>query len=94
MPITRMKFTFQFRYIKWPQPNEYATTAQEFYAMRRFPRVIGAVDGTHVALRNPSQQHNVYYNRKHFTSLNVMVSMATYLNSEVGEINLRQNHVF
>lgn len=61
------------RYIRWPQPNEYAARAGEFFAIRRFPKVVGAVDGTHIAIRNPDRTHNSFYNRKHFTSINVMV---------------------
>lgn len=65
--------TLSFRYIRWPQPNEYSARAAEFYAIAGFPKIVGAVDGMHVAIRNPNRSHNNYYNRKHFTSINVMV---------------------
>lgn len=69
---------FNFRHIVWPQPGDFAQHAREFYAIRGFPKVIGAIDGTHVALRNPSKENNVFFNRKNFTSLNVMVRFSMF----------------
>ncbi|XP_064645136.1 putative nuclease HARBI1 [Lineus longissimus] len=41
--------------------------------MARFPRVIGAIDGTHCRIKKPSINENVYVNRKGFHSINVML---------------------
>lgn len=62
------------RHIIWPKEGDFPRCAQEFYRIRGFPKVIGAIDGTHVALRNPSKDNNLFYNRKNFTSVNVLVS--------------------
>nr|XP_029707902.1 putative nuclease HARBI1 [Aedes albopictus] len=46
-----------------------------FYAKHGFPGVIGCVDGTHVRIFKPvSDIQHLYYNRKGFHSLNVMLS--------------------
>lgn len=46
---------------------------QAFYAVAGFPRVIGAVDCTHIALTPPTSSEQVYRNRKHWHSVNVQV---------------------
>ncbi|XP_058840830.1 putative nuclease HARBI1 [Topomyia yanbarensis] len=44
-----------------------------FYAKTGFPGVIGCVDGTHVSIIPPARDKHLYYNRKGFHSLNVML---------------------
>ena len=45
---------------------------QEFFNIRAFPRVIGAIDCTHVRIRNPGGDHAEHFrNRKSFFSINV-----------------------
>lgn len=47
---------------------------QEFYALGNFPNVIGAIDGTHIPIKNPGgPEADLYINRKNFRSLNVQV---------------------
>lgn len=51
-----------------------------FFEYSDFPGVIGAIDGTHVALLRPKKNEHIYFNRKHFHSLNVLlVSVLDYL---------------
>ncbi|WAR13889.1 HARB1-like protein, partial [Mya arenaria] len=45
-----------------------------FHAIRGFPSVISAVDGTHVSIQTPSEDEEQYVNRKHFHSINVQAS--------------------
>lgn len=66
-------YNYFFSYIKWPQRPEFPQRAREFYRISRFPLVVGAVDGTHMPIRNPTKLHNGFFNRKGFTSINVMV---------------------
>lgn len=44
------------RYIKMPQTEEEIQTHQlQFYEIARFPRVIGAVDGSHIRIQSPGR---------------------------------------
>ncbi|KAK3872119.1 hypothetical protein Pcinc_022787 [Petrolisthes cinctipes] len=54
-------------------PQQLQTSAQAFSRVSNFPRVIGAIDGTHVAIKAPSIDEAIYINRKRFHSLNVQV---------------------
>lgn len=50
-----------------------------FYEKTGFPGVIGCVDGTHVRIFKPvSDIQHLYYNRKGFHSLNVMLVSINY----------------
>uniref|UniRef100_A0A8C5MN25 DDE Tnp4 domain-containing protein n=1 Tax=Leptobrachium leishanense TaxID=445787 RepID=A0A8C5MN25_9ANUR len=45
----------------------------DFFQVKGFPKVLGAIDCTHVALRRPTNHEELYRNRKQFHSLNVQV---------------------
>jgi hypothetical protein len=52
--------------------QEISETQMDFYRIARFPKVIGAVDCTHIKIRSPGGDHAEYYrNRKGYFSLNV-----------------------
>lgn len=43
-------------YIKFPQTEEeIRKTQQDFYDLYSFPRVIGAIDGTHIRIQSPGK---------------------------------------
>lgn len=44
-----------------------------FYDKTGFPGIIGCVDGTHVRIISPASDQHLYYNRKGFHSMNVML---------------------
>ena len=46
---------------------------RDFYRIAGFPRTVGAIDCTHVALRPPRDTEHIYRNRKHWHSINVQV---------------------
>ena len=48
-------------------------TATAFYGIRRIPRVVGLIDGTHIRIQAPSDEH-LFVNRKQTHSINVQVS--------------------
>lgn len=59
------------RYIRFPLTFEERNTyKQEFNEMYGFPGVIGAIDGTHIAILKPSEdeEHN-FFNRKGISKL-------------------------
>jgi hypothetical protein len=59
-------------YIKMPSPEELQTVKLNFYRLRRMPRVIGAIDCTHVRINSPGgPDAETYRNRKSFFSINV-----------------------
>ncbi|XP_062535365.1 putative nuclease HARBI1 isoform X2 [Armigeres subalbatus] len=61
--------------IRFPMSHEEKCKIKRaFYEKTGFPGVIGCVDGTHVRIFKPvSEVQHLYYNRKGFHSLNVMI---------------------
>nr|CAI5832615.1 unnamed protein product [Callosobruchus analis] len=61
------------RFIRMPETAEEIGNAQHgFYQIARFPRVVGAVDGTHIRIKSPGgNDAEVFRNRKGYFSLNV-----------------------
>lgn len=54
--------------------DELKQSASDFYTIARFPKVIGAIDGTHVKIQSPGgDDAEVYRNRKGYFSFNVQV---------------------
>ena len=59
-------------YIKLPTTKtetEYLTS--NFYNAHGFPQCIGAVDGTHIFIQQPTENPTDFMNRKHRYSINV-----------------------
>ena len=50
---------------------EVENLTQRFLEHHGFPQCIGAIDGTHIAIRQPNQNYADCINRKGFTSVNV-----------------------
>ncbi|XP_018025936.1 putative nuclease HARBI1, partial [Hyalella azteca] len=48
-------------------------TMRDFHAVAGFPRIIGAIDGTHVPIKAPTDDEAIFVNRKKFHSLNIQV---------------------
>lgn len=54
--------------------EEEALSMRDFQAIRSFPGVIGAIDGTHIRIKKTGGDLAQYYiNRKGYYSLNVQV---------------------
>ncbi|XP_036320596.1 putative nuclease HARBI1 [Rhagoletis pomonella] len=63
-----------------PRWEQFPVTAEEkskiataFYVKHKIPAVVGCVDGTHVKIIAPSENSHLYYNRKGYYSLNVIL---------------------
>lgn len=63
----------QKEYIRWPESSELQGIADGFMAKTGFPGVIGAIDGTHIAIPGPSDHRDSYINRKGFPSIQLQV---------------------
>jgi len=57
------------RYIKWPEPHEMVTSERKFRQLHGFPGVIGAIDGSHIAISAPKENPANYINRKGYHSI-------------------------
>lgn len=63
-------------------PTDSASVYQrkkDFYAIAQFPKVVGAIDCTHVRIKCPTKKLGAeaaghYYNRKGYHSINVQAS--------------------
>ncbi|XP_070379282.1 putative nuclease HARBI1 [Dermacentor albipictus] len=55
----------------WPSPREVRGVQGCFYAVAGFPRVVGAIDGTHVRIQAPGEHEEAYVNRHFYHSINV-----------------------
>lgn len=72
--ITHAIAQLSHRYINMPDRDELRTVAQDFYDIAGFPRVAGALDGTHVKIiSRGGMLSEVYRCRKGYFSINVQV---------------------
>ena len=67
-------------YIKFPSNEEIRTVKQNFFAISRFPGVVGTIDGTHIPILKPSgDDYEEYRCRKGFFSINVQAVSSSNL---------------
>ena len=59
--------------IKWPAKEECPDIAAEFdkSCKRKFPNIIGAIDGCHVRIQPKNSERTPYYNFKKFHSIHL-----------------------
>ena len=50
-------------YIQWPSPAAMAVTAEAWKALRKFPDVVGALDGTLIKIPGPAVRRDSYIDR-------------------------------
>jgi len=55
--------------IQWPTPAQMESVAADFMFRRGFPKVIGAVDGSHIRIKWPTGTPKAYINRKGYASI-------------------------
>ena len=59
--------------IQWPKAEEQGEIKNNFEAMKGFPGVIGAIDGTHIPITCSSNFKESYMNRKKFSSVQLQI---------------------
>uniref|UniRef100_A0A3Q1F6Y6 DDE Tnp4 domain-containing protein n=1 Tax=Acanthochromis polyacanthus TaxID=80966 RepID=A0A3Q1F6Y6_9TELE len=62
--VTAINFILKPKYIRQPTAPELKVIVQGFRDKWRFPQVAGAIDGTHIKIRAPTDDPVSYYNRK------------------------------
>ena len=56
---------------------------EEFEEMYGIPQIVGGIDGCHVEINAPSQNHKDYFNRKQHYSVNLQAIVDANLNSSM-----------
>lgn len=70
--VSQLLSTKQSEFIKWPTTASAINENKNgFYRRRRFPGIIGCIDGTHIRIIAPSKDESDFVNRKGFHSVNV-----------------------
>lgn len=74
--VTDVLFDLKDQYIKFPTTDAgIRDTKIGFYNLRRFPGVIGCIDGTHIRILSPPKEEELaYVNRKRYHSINVQAT--------------------
>lgn len=63
------------RFIRMPANDEIPRTQNNFFRVARFPRVVGAIDGTHIRIQSPGgEDGEIFRNRKGYFSINCQVA--------------------
>lgn len=86
------------QFITWPRDQVAVNVMERFERLCGFPNVIGAIDGTHIKIRAPSEDADSYINRKGFYSINVQVvcdSLGRFTHIYAGQVgSVHDSRVF
>ena len=76
------------QFIKFPTcPAQVREKIQDFREKSTFPNVVGTIDGTHIPIRAPKENHEDYFNRKHYYSFivqGIVDASGAYLSVSTG----------
>lgn len=66
-------------YLPEPTTEKWRSIAQKYYDKWNFPNCLGSIDGKHIRIKCPSNSGSMYFNYKHFFSINLQaISDAEY----------------
>jgi len=66
-------------YIPEPTSDDWKANANDFCTKWNFPNCLGSIDGKHIRINQPQHSGSMYYNYKHFFSINLFaISDANY----------------
>lgn len=74
--------------IKWPEDDHIWPVCDRFFLKRGIPKVLGAIDCTHIRIEKPAVNASDYCNRKKYFSINlqaVVDSQMRFTNVYCGE---------
>lgn len=71
--MTKAIYALAPQYIKWPNREEAENTWKCIENKHGFPKIIGAVDGTHIHITKPKEHDESYINRKGYHSIQLQV---------------------
>ena len=63
------------RYIYFPSGEDLQRTVNGFHAVWDVPQCAGAIDGSHITILGPAENHTDYYNRKGWYSVLVQATV-------------------
>ncbi|XP_066589563.1 uncharacterized protein [Prorops nasuta] len=66
-------YSIRNQFIKWPTEQEAQKTWENIYRRHKFPKVLGAIDGTHIYIAKPKEDSVDYINRKQRYSIQLQV---------------------
>ncbi|XP_018361569.1 PREDICTED: putative nuclease HARBI1 [Trachymyrmex cornetzi] len=66
-------YSLAHKFIKWPDAEEAEYTWIDIQYKYKFPKVLGAVDGTHIHIHKPKKHAESYVNRKGYYSIQLQV---------------------
>ncbi|XP_067629784.1 putative nuclease HARBI1 [Eurosta solidaginis] len=61
------------QWIKWLTKDEMREIGLDFHQQFNIPGIIGCIDGTHVSIIGPRNNKQLYYNKKGYYSMNVLL---------------------
>lgn len=62
-------------YVRLPtSEREVQELVSQFYVYHGFPQCMGAIDGTHIPIKEPIENASDYINRKGYTSINIQAT--------------------
>lgn len=65
--------------ITWPSEERSMEIHNGFFAVSSFPKVIGAIDGTHINIPAPHENPECYVNRKGHHSIQLQVFLPSII---------------
>ncbi|XP_017469844.1 PREDICTED: putative nuclease HARBI1, partial [Rhagoletis zephyria] len=67
--VTGFLISIRNEHVKWPEGHYLNANVDKFYQKKRIPGVIGAIDCTHIVIKRPKVQKEMYFNRKRTYSI-------------------------
>lgn len=61
-------------HIRWPNGTELKQTQEYYEQVKKFPRVVGIVDGTHFKIDRPKNDKDSYYNKDEYFSVQAQIT--------------------
>ncbi|CAH2101079.1 unnamed protein product [Euphydryas editha] len=71
--VTRALFKRAPLFIQWPTGDDATTVMQGFEESSGFPKIIGAIDGTHIRINATKEDQRAYVNRKGYHSIHLQL---------------------